>query len=141
LRRTAGGETGSTAETVDYLIDVLRIAPEKLFVGLAFYGYQFAGNGLASTLVKPTTNLDYRLIAPLEGVAGWTKRWDATAEVPTLVRAASPGFVSFEDPRSIGRKCEWASERRLGGSIVWHLAGDRMVDGRQPLLEAAQRCR
>jgi GH18 family chitinase len=61
--------------------------------------------------------------------------------VPYRVRAASPGLTSYDDPRSIGAKCDFARQRALGGAIVWHLAGDLLPDGTEPLLDAAQPCR
>lgn len=61
------------------------------------------------------------------------KSFDATTRVPYLTRAASPGFTTYE--------CSLAKSLKLGGAIVWHLAGDVMPDGSHPLLDAAQRCR
>jgi chitinase len=112
-----------------------------VFVGLPFYGYEFAANKLAASPVAPSNGIDYRLLANREGTSGWVKSRDTGAAVPYLTRAASPGFTTYDDSVSIAQKCSYARAKGLGGAIVWHLAGDRMADGTQPLLDAAQGCR
>ncbi len=80
----------------------MRVAPSKVFVGLPFYGYEFAANALGGAPVAPAGELDYRDIAGRAGTAGWVKRYDEAAGVPYLTRPSSPGFTSYDDARSIG---------------------------------------
>ncbi len=141
LFETKGGDGGSTADAVSYLVDTVGLPANNVLFGLPFYGYTFAGSSLAATQVGPVTNLDYSKIAPMLTGQGYTRGFDATAKVPYLTRPTSPGFVSYEDPTSVEGKCAWSKSRKLGGAIIWHLAGDKMADGSQPLLTAAQACR
>jgi chitinase len=141
LHDSVGGDGGSTASAIDYITDTLGVPPSKVLFGLPFYGYQFAANGLDESPVAPSKGLDYNVIAPLVGTGGWKRTFDGAAGVPYLSRPASPGFVTYEDAASVNGKCTWAQGAGLGGAIVWHLAGDRMPDGTQPLLAAAQACR
>ncbi len=141
LYPTKGGDGGSTSGAIDYLVKTVGVASDKLLFGLPFYGYQFAGSTLESTAVAPGGGVDYNKLAPLVGAQGYTRGFDATGKVPFLTRPASPGFVSYDDDTSIAAKCTWSKSRELGGAIIWHLAGDKMTDGSQPLLTAAQACR
>jgi chitinase len=141
LHDSVGGDGGSTQSAIDYITDTLAVPASKVLFGLPFYGYQFAANGLDESPVAPSKGLDYNVIAPLVGTGGWKRSFDASAGVPYLSRPASPGFVTYEDATSVNGKCAWSKSEGLGGAIVWHLAGDRMPDGTQPLLAAAQACR
>lgn len=141
LRRTPGGEGGSVSESIEALVGARGVTPAKVLVGLPFYGYRFGASSLASTPVSPSAGLDYRDIVAAPASEGWSERWDEAGSVPYRVRAASPGFVSYDDARSIGAKCAYAKGESLGGAIVWHLAGDLLPDGAEPLLDAAQACR
>jgi chitinase len=141
LFASKGGDGGNVADSIKYLTDTIGVRANKLLVGLPFYGYEFAANTLAASPVAPSNGIDYRNLAKRAGTSGWVKSYDSGAQVPYLTRAASPGFTTFDDEVSIAAKCSFASSKGLGGAIIWHLAGDRMVDGSQPLLDAAQKCR
>jgi len=136
-----GGDGGNVRDSIDYLTNSRGITRGKVLVGLPFYGYEFGGNTLGGTPVAPSAGLDYRNLASRIHGSGWTKHDDELAGVPYLTRSASPGFTSYDDAESIGKKCLFARSKSLGGAIIWHLAGDRMPDGTNPLLDAAQGCR
>jgi chitinase len=141
LYPSKGGDGGSVSESMDYFITKRGLPSENVLLGLPFYGQQFGASTIASTPVAPAAQPDYKDIVTVMGTAGWTKSWDDAAKVPYLHRSASPGFLSYDDVRSIGEKCAYGKSRAVGGAIVWHLAGDRLSDGTNPLLEAAQPCR
>lgn len=141
LRETPGGDGGSVSTAIDALVGARGVAPSKVLVGLPFYGYRFGASSLAASPVAPSAAIDYRDIVATPASEGWSERWDDGGSVPYRVRAASPGLTSYDDARSIGAKCDFAGQRALGGAIVWHLAGDLLPDGTQPLLDAAQPCR
>ena len=137
-----GGDGGSVSESVDYYLGKRGLPADRVLLGLPFYGAQFGSNAIASTPVAPSASPDYRdVVASIAGAEGWTKGWDDGAKVPFLTRAASPGFLSYDDEKSIGAKCAYGKSKALRGAIVWHLAGDRLPDGTNPLLDAAQPCR
>jgi len=134
-------KNGNVADSIAYLTNTRGITRGKVLVGLPFYGYEFGGNTLGGAPVAPSKGLDYRELASRIGQNGWTKHVDEAAGVPYLTRSGSPGFTSYDDATSIAAKCAFAKSNALGGAIIWHLAGDRMNAGEQPLLEAAQGCR
>jgi chitinase len=117
------------------------VPPEKLLLGIPFYGHRFDG---ASDIHEPHTStaggaMTYAEIAPLIG-EGWTRHVDTDAGVPYLRRDDGPGVISYDDPRSVRAKCSYVGARGLGGVIVWHLGADSGPQG-QPLLEAVRACR
>ncbi len=55
---------------------------------------------------------------------GYTRYWDASASVPYLYNAAQQIFVSYEDPESLGLKCKYVIDHRLGGVMFWEYYSD-----------------
>ncbi len=55
---------------------------------------------------------------------GWTKHWQPQAQSPWLYNAAQKIFISYEDPRSIGLRAQFAREQGLAGVFMWELTGD-----------------
>ena len=141
LYPSKGGDGGSVSESMDYFLKTRGLSSDSVLLGLPFYGHEFGASAIASTPVAPASAPDYRDIVPMLSTAGWASAWDDTAKVPYLHRSASPGFLSYDDVRSIGAKCAYGKTRAVGGAIIWHLAGDRLSDGSNPLLDAAQPCR
>jgi chitinase len=141
LYPSKGGDGGSVSESMDYFITKRGLPSGNVLLGLPFYGQQFGASTIASTPVAPETAPDYKDIVPIMGTSGWVSAWDDSAKVPYLHRSASPGFLSYDDAKSIAAKCAYGKTRAVGGAIIWHLAGDRLSDGSNPLLDAAQPCR
>jgi chitinase len=117
------------------------VPARKLVLGVAFYGRRFEG-------VEPTDlgrNRPYgryggdhaysELVARYVDRDGYVRHWDDQAIAPWLWNARTRSFISYDDPRSIGRKAAYAHERGLGGIMFWELSQD--ADG--SLLEAARR--
>jgi chitinase len=141
LYPSVGGDGGSVSESMDYFLVTRAMPKEKVLLGLPFYGAEFGATAIDSTPVAPASAPDYRDVVPMMGTAGWVTAWDDTAKVPYLHRSSSPGFLSYDDATSIGDKCAYGKSRGVKGAIIWHLAGDRLSDGTNPLLTAAQPCR
>ena len=141
LYPSKGGDGGSVSDSMDYYLVTRAMPADKVLLGLPFYGAEFGASAIDSTPIAPASAPDYRDVVPMMGTAGWTTAWDDAAKVPYLHRSASPGFVSYDDATSIGDKCTYAKSRSVHGAIIWHLAGDRLSDGTDPLLDAAQPCR
>lgn len=60
--------------------------------------------------------------------AGWTQHWDDEAKVPYMTKGNY--FLSYDDEESIGLKAQYINDQALGGTIVWHVAGDQQcLDG------------
>jgi len=54
----------------------------------------------------------------------WRAYYDEVAEVPWLFHAQEGLLVTFDSPRSVRAKGEWALARGLGGLMFWELAQD-----------------
>lgn len=129
----------SISKTIDHLL-ARGIAPERVLIGLPFYGYEFKDGppGTAVSSSSAVVEWDYRDLAPVIG-KGWERSWDATAHVPYLRNGKS--FLTYEDEEAIAATCTFAATRALGGALVWQLAAGTLDGGAQPLLAAAQACR
>ena len=114
------------------------IPPEKLVLGVAFYGRRFEGvDPLHEGLNRPYERYGgehaYSTLAESYiGREGYVRKWDARARAPFLWNAAARSFITYDDPQSIREKTAFACERRLGGVMFWELS----QDGEGVLLDA-----
>jgi chitinase len=107
------------------------IPPEKLVLGVAFYGRKFGGvtalgNGVNQPYERYEGDPTYAELADqLVGQQGFVRFWDDRARAPYLWNAASRVFISYDDPQSIGEKTSYVRANRLGGMMFWELSQDR----------------
>ena len=98
------------------------IPPEKIVVGLPFYGrtWKWVVNRKSATgLGEP-----FDWFGPDVGYANldftrFKRGWDDVAKAPYLWDAASGTFISYEDPQSIAEKARWVKANHLGGVMYW----------------------
>ncbi|HZQ34703.1 MAG TPA: glycoside hydrolase family 18 protein [Dehalococcoidia bacterium] len=140
----SGRDGEASADAAVHYYRSRGVPPEKLLVGLPFFGQRFDS---VAALHAPLTDAAGTTIAYPDVLAliaaGWTEQWDTAAEVPFLTAPAADGLVSlvsYDDPRSIAAKCAYVRSEALGGALIWYVGQDR-VDGGQPLLTAAGACR
>ncbi|KAL7527378.1 hypothetical protein ACHAXR_004037, partial [Thalassiosira sp. AJA248-18] len=119
----------------------------KINIGLAFYGHSFVGG----KFIGDECTLDWA------GICSDTQSWQADGGSPqyhnvynnmpklklsfdlqtkTPLASNERGIVSFDDPRSICLKTEYAISNELGGFIIMDLTGDMLDDRSTPLLDA-----
>jgi len=130
----------ATQESVDtsitFLVEKMGIPPDKILLGLPFYGREFT----TESLYGPKTGgagINYNIIVKkLE--EGWTRLWDDVSMVPYLVSPRKDVMVFYDDPESIAIKCEYAAEKNLRGVMIWSIGSD-YIDGKQPLLDTIGR--
>ncbi len=107
------------------------IPPDKLVLGVAFYGRGFAGvnpddNGLNQRYEHYEGDHSYaELQDKLIGSEGFVRHWDGRASAPYLWNAAARTFVTYDDPQSIRAKADYVRDNRLGGMMFWELSQDR----------------
>jgi chitinase len=107
------------------------IPPEKLVLGVAFYGRGFAGvkpveNGLNQPYARFEAAHDYSELADkLIGRQGFVRHWDDRAKAPYLWNSSSRTFISYDDRESIGIKAQYVKAHHLGGMMFWELSEDR----------------
>lgn len=124
---------GSAHQGVQYLRNQRGIPPEKIHLGMPFYGKECN----ASRLYGPASgwsDLEYTAVAPRLS-SGWDYFWDEVSKVPYLLNANRTKIVTFDDSLSLSLKCEYAKTNGLGGVMIWALGQDAFVNA-QPLLEA-----
>jgi chitinase len=113
------------------------IPPEKLVLGVAFYGRGFAGvqpahRGLNQPYERFEAAHPYaELVEKFIDRGGFVREWDARAQAPYLWNAKTRAFITYDDPLSIGVKAEYVRKHRLGGMMFWELSqdsGDALLD-------------
>jgi len=133
------GVPESCFSEIYYLEHELGIAPEKLLLGLPFYGFKLN----ASHLGAPNQGgryIDYSEAVQFWAEGGWDYYWDSVSLVPYMLERSREHVVTFDNPESIGLKCDFAKVQGLGGVMIWALGQD-ILDGRQLLLETVARHR
>lgn len=119
----------NVAGAVQYYRDQ-GVPASKLVLGVPFYGRGFkvtgdAPDGLYQAYSAPAEAGDWRVIkARYLDQPGWTRHWQPQAQSPWLYNAAEKIFISYEDPRSIGLRAQFAREQGMAGVFMWELTGD-----------------
>ncbi|MFB6283832.1 MAG: glycosyl hydrolase family 18 protein [Halobacteria archaeon] len=115
------------------------ISSEKLSLGLPFYGRSFAsvsdgGNGLYQDFSGSPDGTwgnngvkDYWDVAANFNVSGnsYSYHWDDQAKVPWLYSDQKDVMISFDNPRSIAAKTDYAEQQGLGGLMFWETSDDK----------------
>jgi len=131
--------------TFKYLTQTKNINPEKINMGLAFYGRGVTTQAQAfynaptlktmqSFWVDGTLNSASDLInwKVFEGsptysyiknnTKGWIEHWDNVAKVPYMTK--DNYFLSYDNPASIREKANYIVNNNGGGVIIWTVFGD-----------------
>jgi chitinase len=131
LYADAGDTDGSLDETFQYARQ-RQIPLGKLLLGVPFYGRSFDCGGLGQPF---TTSVYYSYTDAMSLLAaGWSRLWDATAQVPYLRRADAGMIVCYDDTQSVAAKCSYVKTRQSAGIIIWELTEDYR-NGKSELLE------
>ena len=112
------------------------IPPDKLVLGVPFYGHGWAGvaaenNGLYQRTTKlPKGTFDgsaytyWDLAENYINLNGYVRYWSDEAKVPWLYNATDEIFITYDDPESIGYKMAYVRAHHLGGAMLWNLGSD-----------------
>jgi chitinase len=106
------------------------VSPAKILLGVPFYGHLWSevpdvGHGLfRSGKPVPHAFAQYGNISATMLNHGFTRYWDAVSSVPYLYSAEKKIFVSYEDVESLGFKCQYVLDHKLGGIMFWDYAAD-----------------
>jgi chitinase len=117
------------------------VRPDKLVIGVAFYGRDFAD-------VRPDDRGLYQHYGRYQGEhpwpelerdyidkGGYVRYWDDQAQAPWLWNAEARRFISYDDPRSIAAKAAYVKAMHLGGIMYW----EQSLDPSGELLGAIRR--
>ncbi|MGB9764999.1 MAG: glycoside hydrolase family 18 protein [Candidatus Saccharicenans sp.] len=126
---------GSVDESYTYAL-IRQIPTSKLLLGIPFYGRSFNTDGL----YKKATKSDYYNYSEIKKLlaSGWKYYWDFCSQVPYLLNPERNTLISFDDLRSVFRKCQYVVEKGAAGVIIWEITADR-YNGRSELLETVSR--
>lgn len=106
------------------------IPPQKLVLGVAFYGRGFAGvQPLHDGVNQPYERFEAahryaELVEKFIDRGGFVRKWDAKAQAPFLWNAQTRAFITYEDPQSIAIKAAYVRKHHLGGMMFWELSQD-----------------
>jgi chitinase len=128
------------------------VAPGKLGIGIAFYGYVWTG-GTGDSPTSITQPRQSWINAPTATAHRYTDimanyyqpnlyHWDDIAQSAYLgITNADPVqnmFISYDDPRTCEVKISYARNHHLGGIMIWELAQDHTPNTPDPLLQAVK---
>jgi chitinase len=141
--RLAPAGSRTTVQAVDEFL-AAGVPPDKLNVGVAFYGREFADvepthNGVHQRYGRYVDALSWRELRGMAGRDGNTRHWDAQAQAPYLWNATTRHFITYDDPQSLAAKAAFVRARGLGGMMYWehrHDAGDELLDALREGLDA-----
>jgi chitinase len=126
------------------------VAPAKLGIGIAFYGYLWTGGSGTSSIcitqprqswtnVPTATAIRYSTIMT-DYYQSNLYHWDTNAQSAYLsITNANPTnntFISYDDQRTCQAKVSYARNHGLGGVMIWELAQDHQSGQSSPLMQA-----
>nr|WP_245879898.1 glycoside hydrolase family 18 protein [Vibrio gangliei] len=118
----------------------LGIPANKLVMGAAFYGRGWEGTqnfdgklptadltsekGATFGTSEPGYFMYWDLMQNYGTKQGYQQGYDRESQAPFLWNPEKKTFISYDDPRSIKAKAEWAKQKGLAGIFAWELTGD-----------------
>ena len=129
-----GDSDGSCSTGIGYLATTRGIPREKINLGVPFWGKKYSTYDINQSFSGTVEDMWYHEIVPLIG-NGWSYHWDSNAFCPYLIKDDESKIITFDNPESIGFKCEYAKTQNLGGVMIWALGYD-IVNGGQELIQS-----
>ena len=123
------------SDGVDNLINA-GVPASKIVVGAAMYGRGWKGvvDGEGNGAMEGSWEagvLDYKDIEVNylggengAGINGFVYQYDAVAEAPSLYRASTGEYISYDNPRSVIAKGEFVINNGLAGVFSWEIDAD-----------------
>jgi len=114
------------------------VPPEKIVLGVAFYGYLFPGadpanRGLYRKYSGQASAVSYaELVDKYVNKNGFTRYWDDVAKAPYLWNPETRTVITYDDPQSHAAKVQYVKRKGLGGVMYWehfHDPGETLLDG------------
>jgi chitinase len=113
---------GSLNDAYIYAHSIRKIPNKKLLLGIPFYGRSFDCAGLYQRFQK-SGYYPYSMVRKIMP-SGWEYIWDSIARVPYIRKKDMSKIISFDDERSVARKCRYVKEKMAAGIIIWEISLD-----------------
>jgi chitinase len=119
----------STAKVVTAYLNA-GIPKEKIVLGAAFYGRSWKdvnkkNRGLFQPGTPASGNFSYKTLhEKYIDKNGFRRYWDRSARAPYLWNPHSRQFITYEDEKSIKKKCHYTKKKKLGGMMFWEFHDD-----------------
>lgn len=126
---------GSFDDSFAYAV-IREIPLDKLLLGIAFFGRSFNTDKLYGPF-NQSQDYTYTDIQKLLA-SGWKYNWDFCSQVPFLLSPSRTTILSYDDIRSVFRKCRYVLDKGAAGVIIWEITADRHK-GRPELLQTVAR--
>jgi chitinase len=154
LYAPAKGLEGSLDWVYHRMTERYHVPPEKLNLGVAFYGRSFlfpqknaelyaVNTKLSDTVTWPVYEGTPQYFSIVEDMHMFNQYWDSTAQVPYLIKKDKTSLLSYDDPKSIHMKAEYVVDHNCAGVIIWEITGDYLETspgsgkaGSTPLIDA-----
>ncbi len=118
-----GDPDGSVSTGITYLVNTRGLPASKINMGMPFWGKKYQTSTINGSFSGDVVDMRYNEIINLIG-NGWNYQWDEVAKCPYLVKEDQSRIITYDNPESIQHKCQYASDRNLGGVMVWALGYD-----------------
>ena len=106
------------------------VPPEKLVMGLAFYGrvYNLASDtkrGIGDSIINHDKGRGYSIIKDsIINRNGYIAYRDRKAKAPYLYNASKRQFITYDDEWSVKEKCKYVLSKKMGGVMFWEYSSD-----------------
>lgn len=129
LYATPGDSKDSCVDTAVRLYQEAGVAPDKLFIGAAFYSRVWdkvknENHGMlqqAESIVEDVYTYG-ELVERYIEKNGYIRYWDEDAKAPWLFNGEC--FISYDDEESLGWKIDYLKEKGLAGIMCWEYGCD-----------------
>ena len=129
-----GDPDGSVSTGINYLLNTRGIEPNKLNMGIPFYGIEYNAPDInqpfTGGVVYRYYNEYYELIKNRSDYI-----WDSDGQVPYLKNSTEDKIITIDDSLSVSIKSGYAISNNLGGLMIWALGYDLYGDS-QELVES-----
>jgi chitinase len=125
------------------LIQRHHVPPAKVLLGMTFCAYRFRVDHLGDHFPAHGTgwadgDLTYPDVLDLLATGRYAASRDEAADASVLTRIGGGGVVTYDDPKSIGDKCDAAQQLGCAGVMIWHVGADQ-ARGAPPRLAGVAR--
>ncbi|KAJ2841259.1 hypothetical protein GGI22_007967, partial [Coemansia erecta] len=56
---------------------------------------------------------------PDTAASPWVRQWDSVSQTPWLFNPSTKQFISYDDPKSLKIKVDYAASKGLAGTMIW----------------------